>query len=99
MNCKCRCPDDITGIRCENVLRREVALRNSSNPKLTCDFEVDFCDWIQEESRDSEDWARNVGYTKTQLSFMKDGLQLKTGPQMIEPERRSKRVDEATIFD
>lgn len=33
-----------------------------------------------------------IGLTKTQLSFQKDGLQLKTGPQLVEKDRISKRL-------
>jgi hypothetical protein len=56
-------------------------LINSTNPELTCDFENGLCGWLQEESRDSEDWLRNKGFTKSQLEFIKDNVLYKTGPQ------------------
>jgi len=65
-----------------------VNLINSTNPELTCDFENDLCDWLQEDSRDSEDWLRNKGFTKSQLEFIKDNVVYKTGPQDANNDRK-----------
>ncbi len=43
----------------KNLFNKKASVRVSSEPKLTCNFESDInptCDWIQEETRDSEDW-------------------------------------------
>lgn len=36
-------------------------IKTSLNPNLTCDFELDLCDWLQEEIRDSDDFSRQTG--------------------------------------
>jgi hypothetical protein len=33
----------------------------SLNPNLTCDFEFDFCDWSQEQVRDTDNFIRENG--------------------------------------
>lgn len=59
-----------------------VEIESSFNPKLTCDFEKDTCDWLQEKNRDSEEWTRNKGFTKTQINFNKENSRFRTGPQL-----------------
>ncbi len=67
---------------------------STPHPRLTCDFENDLCDWINEDSRDSEDWLRNSGLTKTQLNFNKENIPFKTGPQPTNNSRPSELNDD-----
>ena len=74
----------------------QVNLINSTNPELTCDFENGLCDWLQEESRDSEDWLRNKGFTKSQSEFIKDNVLYKTGPQDTNNARKGNLLNRDT---
>ncbi len=98
-NCKCKCPDEMTGSFCEKVNSKQPTLFKSPKPRLTCTFEIDLCDWLQEETRDSEDWVRNAGFTKTQLNFNKEELNFKTGPQLTENELKHSSYVYLNSFD
>ncbi|CAF0722715.1 unnamed protein product [Brachionus calyciflorus] len=88
-NCNCKCPEHITGRFCETVMKKQISMRSLKSPQLTCDFELDLCDWLQEDSRDSEEWIRNKGLTKTQINFKKENTRFKTGPQLLEEDRKN----------
>lgn len=55
---------------------------------------MDTCDWIQEKSRDSEEWTRNKGFTKSQINFKKENIRFKTGPQL---DHRKSKIFNKTI--
>ena len=67
----------------------KVMLKSLPLPRLTCNFEIDLCDWSQEEARDSEEWIRNKGLTKTQIIFRRENNRFRTGPQLLEDSRKS----------
>ena len=67
--CQCQCPEDITGELCETVdSTRPPDISESYNPKLTCNFEHNLCDWIQDQRRDSQNWIR-TSETKDQVAL------------------------------
>lgn len=57
--CDCQCPEYITGDLCQYLEAKNKKMQINSNPKLTCDFSADFCDWIQDVKRDTTNWIKN----------------------------------------
>lgn len=54
-------------------------------PDLNCDFEHGLCNWLQDISRDTNNWTRSSNLTELQQSYIRNRqFDFKTGPQQVD---------------
>lgn len=74
-------------------VKKKVEIPKNGSEILVNIYDFNMCLILKKMNLNKQDFCIK-GYTKTQISFQKDGLQLRTGPQLVEPERKSVKLYE-----